>query len=92
MGSWILTGAETNLEGSVTDVALTLTMVLGTADGGAVYTVEILLPDGLRLKVPHCDKLQDAVQSTSGVAAGSLATCALTETVVPGCMEEGGRS
>jgi hypothetical protein len=90
MGSWIMTGAETNLDGSVTDVALMVTMVLEAGFGGAVYIVEISLPDGLRLNVPHSDKLHDAVQSTNGIEEGSFAICALNEIEVPGLIEAGG--
>jgi hypothetical protein len=82
--------AETDLEGSVTDAARMVTMVLEAGFDGAVYVVEILLPDGLRVKVPHSARLHDAVQSTNGMEEGSFAICALNEIDVPGFMEAGG--
>ena len=82
--------AETDLEGSVTDAARMVMMVLEAGFDGAVYVVEILLPVGLRVNVPHSDKLQDAVQSTNGVEEVSFVINALNEIEVPGFIEAGG--
>jgi hypothetical protein len=78
--------AETDLVESVTDVAVTVTVV---AAAGALYVVAVPLAVELAEKLPHCAVLQATVHLTPALAL-SLVTMAVRLVVALVTAEDGG--
>jgi hypothetical protein len=75
---------------SVTDVALTVTVLpLGTADG-AVYVVAAPLAVPVGLKLPHAPELPQVTDQVTPALAESLLTVAVRDCVALVCREVGG--